>query len=409
MSLRRYILMLLTTGLVAAGLAAPDSARSSAPPASTSAAAPTTAGAAPPRLTVAGNRFKINGKATRLVGQSLVVVVAPAGLLLDGAPMTYPPTVAEAEALYERWGSPDAFFARVRGWAEGTNVVRLQVSQFGLASSPADGDPVCDWSCRRDYLDRIEEAVQAAKAAGLVVILSMQYQRLAGGANDPRWALPTKTTRSAWRKLAPVFANDRSVAYELYNEPQGPPTTELWLDWRTEHRQLLKIVRETSGATRNVVFVDGLAYSQRWDGYRHWWLKDDRLAFAIHAYPNQFQDTREEWVARWNPVVGPGNAKLMRTHPTAITEWSADSAPGYCNTDAADGVPTPEAALSLLRWLRDSKRRVGLLGWSFDIPSRMGFTVDEELTPATLDGFTCGTRGWGPGAEFQDWAAGRLG
>ncbi len=129
----------------------------------------------------------------------------------------------------------------------------------------------------------------------------------------------------------------------------------------------------------------------------------------MHAYPNRSQDTRSEWRARWNPVVGPDGARLLATYPTAITEWSADSAARYCTSDPDDGVATPDAALDLLRWLRDHQQGVGLLGWSFDISTRKGFTVDDDLTPATLDGFTCGSRGWGPGAAFQDWAAGRLG
>ncbi len=396
-------------GLASRGGATRDPAESpparSLPTASTVAASTVT----PPRLSVSGNAFRINGTPTRLVGQSLIVVLTPAGLTSGGRPVRYPRSVSDAKTLYTSAAGPRAFFEQVRDWAKGTNVVRLQVSQFGLAAKRVPGDPVCHQRCRQAYLKRVAAAVRGAKRAGLVVVLSMQYQRLAGGSNHRRWRLPTTTTARAWRRLAARFANDRSVAFELYNEPQGRPTTKRWGQWREAHRHLLRVVRDGAGATRNVVIVDGLAYAQRWDGYRHWWLKDDRLAFAVHAYPNRSQDTRAEWRARWNPVVGPDGARLMATYPTAITEWSADSAPGYCASDPDDGVATPDAALDLLRWLRDDQTHVGLLGWSFDISTRQGFTVDDHLTPATLEGFTCGSKGWGPGAAFQDWAAGRLG
>lgn len=400
---------LLTTGWL--GGRQLDTSHASGSPTASSPQVPaivTSAAVAPPRLSVAGNAFRIDGTPTRLVGQSLIVVLTPAGLTSGGKRIHYPRSVADAKALYRDAGSPRAFFEQVRGWAEGTNVVRLQVSQFGLAPRRVAGDPVCDRPCRKAYLKRVSRAVTGAKEAGLVVILSMQYQRLAGGGHRHRWRLPSKTTNQAWRRLATKYADDRGVAFELYNEPQGKPTTQRWAAWRTTHQHLLTVVRDKAGATRNVVIVDGLAFAQRWDGYRDGWLKDPRLAFAMHAYPNRSQDTPAEWRPRWNPVIRPDGARLMAVYPTAITEWSADSAARYCTTDDDDGVATPDAAADLLRWLRDVQPGVGIFGWSFDISTRQGFTVDDDLTPGTLEGFTCGGRGWGPGRLFQDWAAGRL-
>ncbi len=195
-------------GAATQGLATPESAAS--PP---DASAPTTSTAAakaatPPRLSVSGNAFRINETSTRLAGQSLIVVLTPAGLTSGGKPVRYPRSVADAKALYRSAGSPRDFFEQVRDWAEGTNVVRLQVSQFGLAAERESGDPVCHQRCRQKYLGRVAAAVRGAKTAGLVVILSMQYHAspvgatIAGGGCRPRrptargadWLIGSPTT-----------------------------------------------------------------------------------------------------------------------------------------------------------------------------------------------------------------------
>ena len=85
----------------------------------------------------------------------------------------------------------------------GIDSVRMQISQPGLDPKNPLFAP--------DFRSRVIGAVRSARAAGLVVMLSVQDEAQSGENNVAH--LPNDATRRVWQSLAPVFADDTGVIY----------------------------------------------------------------------------------------------------------------------------------------------------------------------------------------------------
>ena len=174
-------------------------------------------------VTVSGGNFLLNG-----------AVWVPKGVSMIGAL-----TKGSALNAYSHWGDAELKAAK----SYGADAMRFQVSE------PALDPQSSEYSA--SYLPRVESMANLAISNGFVVILCMQDESLAGGTAEP---LPTTSTERAWKELAPVFANNPHVLYELYNEPQNEATASGWSDWENGtstsvgHQKLLNDVR--GGAPR---------------------------------------------------------------------------------------------------------------------------------------------------------------
>jgi hypothetical protein len=145
---------------------------------------------------VEGNRFLRDGKPWIAEGVTLVGLVSPEGRLRNK------PTYAAARAAFG-----PGMLGEVRRF--GADTVRFQVSQSGLDPRSKDHDP--------DYRDEVLDAVALTRAAGLNVIVSMQWQGVSGRRGE---GLPTGATRRAWASIVPAFGDDRGVLLEIFNEPE---------------------------------------------------------------------------------------------------------------------------------------------------------------------------------------------
>jgi hypothetical protein len=283
----------------------------------------------------------------------------PKGFSMIGA-LTAPATIP----AQKHWGAPELRAAK--SW--GADALRLQVSQPALDPSDRLHEP--------HYVHRLEAMVALAKKHGFAVILSMQDQHLSGGDSEPQ---PTDATLRAWRTLAPVFAGDRSVVYELFNEPHNDDDAAGWAKWKdgagtaVGHQRVLDLVR--SLGAKNVVLADGAAWAQSLRGVPE--LSDPlgRVGYAVHPY---FVDSIDHDPKAWDERFGDVSAH----HPVVATEWNDTTwfQPGGCEPDAARRAPELVAYLG--------RHRIGVFGWAFDIPGTL--VKDWTWEPTTLDGFTCG-------------------
>jgi len=264
------------------------------------------------------------------------------------------------------------------------NIIRLQVSQRGLE------DPSLTSSEITAYLNEIESHVALARSKGLVVILSMQDQSIGCGAVHP---LPSKQTVNAWHRLAPVFANDLYVMYELFNEPENGTTSADWAQWKNGGASPLTNLGDTavghetlvtdlrSWGIKNVLIADGARYAEHLDGITNYVLTESSgrgIAYAIHPY--YYTPGQTYWQTSWG--------FLTTTHPVIATEWNYK--PSDCGTNAETLAPT------LLSWL-DSKN-IGITAHVFDV---VGLVIaDWTYTPTK-----CGTASGGPGALLKSWYA----
>ena len=144
-------------------------------------------------ITVSHNQLLRNGLPWVPRGVQIVGLVAPDGALSG-----------KYVAAHQQYGYAELQAAV----ADHADVVRFQVSQFGLDPAGPLYSPA--------YVAEVEGAVQTARSLGLAVIVSLQAQPPAG--EPTRCPSPTPGPRAPGA-LAPMFAADGDVMFELYNEP----------------------------------------------------------------------------------------------------------------------------------------------------------------------------------------------
>jgi hypothetical protein len=288
-------------------------------------------------LGVSGNRLTLDGQPFVARGFNMV------GLLTPGScPQPSSVGLTAQDALDE------AQLREARDvWAATT--VRFQVSQRAL--DPAD------------------------PLHGEAYVLSMQDQSIGCGTAHP---LPTEATLRAWRTLAPRFADDPYVAYELFNEPDNQPTVEGWRQWReggsapldnqgdpaVGHQRIVEEIRDLGA--RNVLVADGARKGAFLRGVPY--LEDPlpaaRLAYAVHPYFFHLNrtSTLAQDTASWERRYG----EVARIVPVVATEWNMKS--NGCVPGAVERAP------QFLDFLE--QRGIGLLVHAFDVPG----TVRRDLT-----------------------------
>jgi hypothetical protein len=351
---------------------------------------PGTAAAAFPRsasgsdaVTVKGNHL-LRGDARWIPrGVQIVGLVAPNGSLSG--------KYVDANAHF---GAPELQAAR----ADHADTVRFQVSEYGLDHM----DPLYS----SNYVQEVRSGIQLARSTGLNVIVSLQAQWPAGQGDD--CPLPNTGAERAWNQIAPMFAGDPGVLFELYNEPSlGGSYVRAYLDRRRGRRhwqlwrnggfvpaqdgtlcqevgmqRLIDDVRR-DGAD-NVIIVPGLGAEQTLAGMPA--LTDPanpsnpQLAYGIH-YPSLTA------AGAWNREFG----KMSATKPVIVTEWYANSVPNTNTPHCVAGEPA--LAAELLAYL--ASKQIGVVGYAFDVPGTI--VVDWSYAPTTYDNFACGVPGDGPG------------
>ena len=284
----------------------------------------------------------------------------------------------------------------------GADSVRINVAQDGA-------DPFNRKYFNPRWLVQFVEAVRAARASGLVVIISIQDETQTG--SKTKAPLPDEATRRVWSELAPIFGRDRGVLFELYNEPnvhpgasvEDVPTTADWAEWKTAMDKTLAVVRFLGA--RNIIVADGLASAQQLSGAPR--LEDSlkSVAYGSHPYPLNGKD---ETSTVWDQKFGDYSSQA----PVIVTEWGI----GYhCDRD------TPEATTAFFNYL--DQHHVGLAAVAWDwgpytfASAIQGFpysTFSSLLTPTSSIACMAGTEfkpgqgsgpdtSFGPGKSLMSW------
>ena len=273
-------------------------------------------------------------------------------------------------------------FSQMLSW--GADTVRIMVSQPG--TDPQDPNGLY----AQAYVTHIQDAVIAARAVGLNVILNLQDESPSGDPHPNN--MPTAATTRSWQKLAPLFNSDLGILYEIFNEP-GLGTGQ-WQTWQTDMNALIGAIRATRSS--NVILVDGLAYGNSFEGQAGYPLTDsaNSTAFAVHPY---FHSDADQVSSHWDTTFGT----LAATSPMVVTEWY----PGkvfWC--DAA----TAQATLNLLQYL--SSKGIGITAFAYDFPDDATLDITGSVNqdylgtmPTTLVNETCTDKPWGPGTLLQNW------
>jgi hypothetical protein len=263
------------------------------------------------------------------------------------------------------------------------NAVRLQVAEANLFSDLSVGSSV-----NVGYLRAICRQVRLARAEGLQVVLNDQTE-------FPDWSErdPTQRTLLFWRIVAPMFANQPGVSFDLFNEPRllapttagpsaaraldrsyghwfagsGPsggsdPTVDpawVWKVWSsggkvgaTNFVGMQALVDEIRAlGINNPIWIEGPFFDNNLDEYATHPVIGTNLILEIHHPP--FEDTVHESLLTWQTTFG----YLTPSYPVVDGEWSQYASPrSECRPNAYTIVP------AYLRYLR--AHGVGLLAWS---------------------------------------------
>ncbi|WP_226012377.1 cellulase family glycosylhydrolase [Halomicrobium salinisoli] len=189
------------------------------------------------------------------------------------------------------------------GWY--TRIVRLPVQPLDIGGHDAGGMPpvpAFDQSQLESYVENhLRPAVDLCAEQGVYCIVD--YHRHRGQSDEYLYtsdAIDEELT-TFWETVAPEFAEDPHVLYEVYNEPIAPfqghyepnvsvdPTDdeaiETWRTWKEAAQPWVDTIREH--APRNLILIG----SPRWSQWTYQAPNDefegDNLAYVGHVYAHE--------------------------------------------------------------------------------------------------------------------------
>jgi len=175
-----------------------------------------------------------------------------------------------------------------------TRVIRVAVS-------PADGGvltPV-QYQPGGNYIDTIlRPTVDYARSRGLYVIIDWHY------IGDT--TLHQQSTAAFWADIAPHFAGDSNVLFELYNEPVNGGN---WASVRADMQSWTNIVR--AAAPDNLILVGTPNWCQNVSAATMNPVDGANLVYVAHMYPEHFN----------SPSLRTELSTAAAVKPVIVTEW----------------------------------------------------------------------------------------
>jgi hypothetical protein len=220
----------------------------------------------------------------------------------------------------------------------------------------------------RTYRSAIAAVVNRAHRHGMAAILDLHWSAAGGAIAWNQWPLPDRDhSIRFWRSVATQFKNDRSVAFEIFNEPfmQSYPSDRLTLTWKclrdgcripnacadcggrqdnasnpgirycgarcpTEDsplgtyvsagtQQIVDTIRATGA--RQPILVPGRDYTNDLGQWLRYEPRDPLHPAQIAATFHSYQGLRCDTVACWNSEVAP----VAKRVPVVSTEFGGDT------------------------------------------------------------------------------------
>lgn len=258
----------------------------------------------------------------------------------------------------------------------GGDTVRLQIGMPFLDPESPQFNP--------SYIEEIASAVDLSRRNGMSVILSMQWQERKN-VQVAEKKMPGGSALRAWEVVAPRFASDSGVMYELFNEPTTTPkpTREEWSIWQNGHQAIVDMIRNKG--IHNVLIVEGPTMGKTLS--TKYPIRDPlkQTAYGIHPRLRAYLNSPKEWDERF------GN--FAESHAVIATEWGH----GGITCRTANG----ELAGQFLKYLEE--KNIGLIGWGMEnknskLPQMLG---NGQYKTSTFRGVDCRDRDAGPGEDMR--------
>jgi hypothetical protein len=341
---------------------------------------PSASAAVAPEVHIAGNHFVDGaGHVVRLIGTT-------AGVGAGGACVepTYhePARIASHNTFYTP--VDDQQLALMRSWH--MNTVRVTLNEgcwLGLAPvryrddrivvvGGAAGSRVAK-ARMRSYRRIIVDLVNRAHAMGFMTIVDLHYNAPGRSLAFGQWPMPDRDhSPKFWRSVVKTFKNDRSMVFEVFNEPfdkagkltwaclrngcrlangcadcdspvagcsitRCPTSTHPRGTYRTAGMQELVNVIRAAGAKQPLV-VPGRQYAGDLSQWLQYMPQDPlkQLGATFHMYGDHRYDNGCDDVVCWNGEVGPVAARVPVT-TTELGQFDCEHAISDAFMDWADG------------------------------------------------------------------------
>lgn len=251
-------------------------------------------------------------------------------LLLRGA------MIPTAFAFINRWQKGQdptqmlnaATFQAMASWH--MNAVRINISYWIYQLAPAL------------YMSRLDQAVAAAHAAGLYVILDYHDDIQSG--NPSADGLMHAETITFWQIIAAHYKSDKMMFFDPINEPK-------YADWQTwlngdgsaviGYQQIIATIRG-AGAPQIIVLEAGRGCNcgrSAWSGVAKYLPSDPNIIFSQHDYADVVSGNPQTWDAAWGPILGHypiyyGEWAVLphADHPVFCKGLTSDNAASITNT-----------------------------------------------------------------------------
>ena len=214
------------------------------------------------------------------------------------------------------------------------NLIRLPLSQdrwFGKAPEQKDGGA--------SYRALVRRLVDFCATNNAYIILDLHWSDAGEwGKNIGQHNLPDKNSIVFWNNIAPLYANNPAVLFDLYNEP----SRITWDQWfkggritETDQKTHVAVSYDAVGMSalvaavrsagaKNVLVASGInwAYEQEGIPGQHELLDPggDGVVYAAHPYPHAFEHIGRETIAQWTARMEAFSKKL----PLIVTEFGSE-------------------------------------------------------------------------------------
>ncbi len=214
------------------------------------------------------------------------------------------------------------------------NIIRLPLAQdrwFGKMAEQTNGSDA--------YRALVHQVVDTCASQGCYVILDLHWSDCnEWGTNVGQHSMPDLNSVAFWKDIAPVYANNPAVLFDLYNEPHDV-TWDEWLNGgrikdtpngrragpgRTYDavgmQQMLDAVRGTGA--KNVVVAGGLDWAYDFSGILNDRQLSDPAGYGV-IYANHCYDNKKDSVNMWIAKMEKATVRL----PVIVTEFGGNSGP----------------------------------------------------------------------------------
>jgi endoglucanase len=214
------------------------------------------------------------------------------------------------------------------------------------AICPADAGGTDGWPKRFDpanervYYGLLRPLVDYCKMKDIYVIIDWHYV-----ANT--WE-KVQQTSAFWTQIAPKFANDSHVLFELFNEPINDTTNDWifnnndtadWLSVRQDMQTWVDIVR--TYAPKNLILVAGSNYSQILKPIVDNPIDGTNIVYVSHIYPGHFynwwwSNSYQYFSRSYQDEI----TSCAAVYPVMMTEWGFSQSNDPCETGLTHGAIT---------------------------------------------------------------------